>query len=347
MEEINQSGVCVIKLPEEFSLHQKVPTIIRGIKEIIDAEKALLDLEFPITSEHPIQIVLGGFGATGLPSLSHHPEIRDIRVQVYNHMLPYFSKQFPGRNIEALFDRFSIRRVGTTISGESWHRDVGFKDQGDIIYGGWINLDPPESSSQYFSCIPGNILSSTIDQLGFAKFKKEEMIQLEKDFKRTGPIEVKPGSIIIFDQSIAHKISGTKANKTSYRLYFGWRITHSSLPICDKTKIISQQLTPSLPSGQEAYMYSKMHWCNWKNRIQEFSKKFKSDFFDSDPKRSDCIYRVLPGLVATGLEFPAYTQEEREIFYPKLLIVNEDPFIEDPFIENPPAKKLCKNLHSV
>ena len=58
----------------------------------------------------------------------------------------------PGRQLELLFDRFSIRRVGTATSAESWHRDVGGKAPGDIIYGGWLNLDLRGSLSIF---IPG------------------------------------------------------------------------------------------------------------------------------------------------------------------------------------------------
>ena len=48
-----------------------------------------------ISDLHPCQLVLGGFGAAGCPSLSHHPGIRTIRRKIYAVMLAKFMDGFP------------------------------------------------------------------------------------------------------------------------------------------------------------------------------------------------------------------------------------------------------------
>jgi hypothetical protein len=245
-----------------------------------------------------------------------------------------FEHLFPGRNLEALFDRLSIRRMGTTIGAESWHRDVGQKEPGDIIYGGWVNLDPPGTPPQQFSCVPGDVLPPDVDPLGFAKFAKEDYPQLNQAFKASGgPISIPPGHVILFDQTIAHKITGAKAKRTSMRLYMGWRITTSTIPLYDKAAIITAQAVPPLPSGQPAPMYAKLHWVNWKDRLQEFSTGFKPGCLDA--KRPGFVARELPSLTALGFGFRAYTPAESAIFYPQRLA----PIVEKADAVEPPAKK--------
>ena len=320
MEALLTTGVTVLPLPKELRLHQYVPVLLGGMQEIVDPGQALQDLPWPISEAHPAQIVLGGFGATGCPSLTHHPAARELRQVVYEALWPHFVRVFPGRKLEVLPDRFSIRRAGTTIGAESWHRDVGPKVPGDVIFGGWVNLDPPGSPAQKFSCIPGNVLASDVDPRGFAKFEKSDYPALEAAFKAVGPCAIPPGHIILFDQSIAHKITGSKASQTTYRQYFGWRITDAWSTAYDKAPFLEQQSMPPLPSGQIAPMYAKLHWVNWQDRLRDISTRFKPEYLEKEGPRAGCVYRELPGLVATGHAFAPYTIEETELFFPRLLI---------------------------
>ena len=339
MADLLTTGLTVIPLPG-LNPHTEVHRILLDIREVHDPVAAYADLAYPIGPEHPAQIVLGGFGAAGLPSLSHHPAIRALRVGVYLRVAPQLAALHPGRHLELLFDRFSIRRVGTATSAESWHRDVGRKDPGDIIYGGWLNLDPPGSPPQRFSCVPGNVLPPDVDPRGFAKIPKAEHPELNAALKAAGgPIAVPPGHIVLFDQTIAHKITGATAGFTSYRLYFGWRITDSRTPLYPKDGIIREQLVPPLPSGQDSPMYAKLHWVNWRDRLLEFSTRFKPEFLDPNPKRAGCVAPVLPGLVATGHAFSPYTTAERAIFYPQPLFPPAPCLPVQPPVPEPPAKR--------
>ena len=318
MNTLKTQGVVVMALPAELAVHDNVPYLILGMKETKDPLQTLLDLPFEVSPEHPSHIVLGGFGATGCPSLTHHPVARTMRGRVYDILKPEFAAAFPGRRLEVLADRFSIRRKGSSLSSELWHRDVGPKTAGDIIYGGWVNLDPPGSPPQYFSCIPGNILpADEVNPMGFAKFAKEEIAGLESVFKGSGKIAIPPGHIIIFDQSIAHKITGSTAKMTSFRQYMGWRITDRVEPVYDKKSFIENQSMAPLPSGQIAPMYAKLHLACWKPRLLEISTRFRPEFVSL---KSGIVHREMPGLVSAGFAFPVYTTAETAMFYPTLLL---------------------------
>ena len=336
MDALLAHGIAVFPLPVDFALHAEVPAILGNLPELLDPLRARDDLAHPISDAHPSQVVLGGFGATGCPSLSHHPGIRTIRRKVYAVMREQFTQGCPGRRLEALFDRFGIRRKGTAVGAESWHRDVGPKAPGDIIYGGWVNLDPPGAPPQKFSCIPGNVLPPGVDPLGFAKFKKPDYPALETAFRAVGSFAVPPGHLIVFNQSIAHKITGATAKFTSYRLYMGWRITDRTEPVYDKRRVIQEQSMPPMPSGQAAPMYAKLHWVNWQDRLREFSTRFKSEFREgAESKRAGCVFRELPSLGATGHAFPPYTEGDTAMFFPVLLEAHEAEQAE------PPAKRPC------
>jgi len=149
----------------------RMNSILRAAPELLDAVHAVQTLDQPISAEHPVEYVLGGFGAIGIPSMFHHPDLRELRGACYEAVYPYFAQAFPGRKMEALFDRLSVRRKGTTTSAESWHRDVGGKP-GDLILGGWLNLDAAGTKPQYFSGIPGDVLPLNHMAAGFEPFKR-------------------------------------------------------------------------------------------------------------------------------------------------------------------------------
>jgi hypothetical protein len=71
---------------------------------------------------------------------------------------------------------------------EQWYRDVTPQKETaepqkemaerDIIYGSWLNLDPP----QLFSCIKGDTLTAS-DASGCVAFAKEEIVFLNQRLK--------------------------------------------------------------------------------------------------------------------------------------------------------------------
>ena len=86
--------------------------------------------------------VLGAFGAFGNPASFHSRELYALRYILFNKLKNVFKTVDSDRKLEMLFDRLAIRREGTTLGGETFHRDTSsLQDETDKIYGGWINLD--------------------------------------------------------------------------------------------------------------------------------------------------------------------------------------------------------------
>jgi hypothetical protein len=265
---------------------------------LINNPPEFLDPKGPLT--------LGGYGGLAIPSSFHHPNIRFIRKKVYETIKPLLKKCFPNHlNVELLFARVCIRRVGTSTPKGSWHRDVCPDSlPGDIILGGWINLDPDGSPNQKFSCVPGTHTDKT-NKTGFAK----------TNVKPSNPktYEVPPGHVILFHQNILHEIKPQKASFESHRLYLGWRLTNSLRPLFDHTSVFINQSVPKLPSGQIPPMYAKLHWVNHKHLIDEITNRIKPEYID--PKTGK-VFRELPWLEKY---YPDYTCDEKIIMTPQPL----------------------------
>jgi len=215
------------------------------------------------------KFVLGGFGALGNPSSFHNNFVRKIRLIVYEKSKEFFNTIYKDKNIEMFFDRMLLRKAGESPSREKWHRDVTPDlEINDIVYGGWLNLD---DKSNYFSCIPGSHKKEE-NISGFVKIKKEEYANLNRKKEK---IEVLSGHIILFNQNTIHEIMATKLKYDSYRIFHGFRITESIVPIFCYNKIIENQGVPLLPSGQEPPMYAKLHWTNHIQKLLEFSETVK------------------------------------------------------------------------
>ena len=166
LQDLLDNGVIVIPAPKYIH------------KEIKNFNNELIEYNNP-SEEIPI---MGGFGAYGNPTSFHHPEIRNIRKIIHSYMWNSLKNIFPSKNAELLMDRFSKRRRGTSTTAESWHRDITSSKNvliDDIIYGGWVNLDPPGSDPQGFSCVPGTHHDVT-NKTGFVRFTDEEI----NDFKK-------------------------------------------------------------------------------------------------------------------------------------------------------------------
>jgi hypothetical protein len=250
--------------------------------------------------------VLGAFGALANPSSFHHPDVRFVRRYVYDHMVPHIRKMFPGKKIELLLDRVSIRKAGTTVPGEKWHRDIcETKPEGDIILGGWVNLDPDDT--QEFSCVPGTH-TDPFDSKGFCPIKNPEEYKAKKVI-----YPIKPGEVILFHQNIVHEIKSKKYKKDSRRLYIGWRITDRTDPLFDHSKVIEEQGVPYIPSGQLPPIYAKLHMVNHKQKVIDFSKTVHPGLLGPN----GLVIRYLPSLKQLGVPlWPPYTRSDLEILRP-------------------------------
>ena len=307
MNELKTKGVTVVPFPEQeqFELH----TFLTEQKEFVNST---VDTTF----------VMGAFGALGNPSSFHHPQVRQLRLNIFNHIKPYLQEQFPEHYIECLPDRFCIRNPDTSLSSESWHRDIsnvhnktqtrtGHDD--DVIYGGWINLD--KNNTQYFSCVPYTHTDTT-NEGGFAKIKKEEAAQAQYKAKRE-KIAIPPGHMLIFNEKTVHEVSPTKQKTKSYRLFMKYRLTRERQPLFPNNRqvAIDQGVFP-LSLAQNPPIYGKLHAVNWKPRLETFSQNIRPEFMD---KKSPYVrvQRFMSSLVDVQYElFPPYTEEELAILTP-------------------------------
>jgi hypothetical protein len=245
-----------------------------------------------------------------------------------------------------LFDRFSKRTKGASLSAESWHRDVGPFPDGDVVYGGWVNLDPAGCAPQAFSCIPGDVLPITKDagdRTGFVTFNPKNKTQMQELTSKRRVYSIPPSHAILFNQTIAHEILKTVVKEDTFRLYIGWRITPDDRPFYDRmheafvqskskrpkrpsttaaplplADIIRRQACPPLPSGQMPPMYAQLHMSYPKNRtvhLEPFSSQFPDNYID--PKHGNVVLRFLPPLQDVGLEpFEPYSDEDIAIMVP-------------------------------
>lgn len=289
----------------------------------------------------PIVYVLGGFGAFGNPSSFHNKTVRELRQKTYiqcrNRLFrevidKYKKSHSEDYLLEVLLDRFMYRLKGTAPTAEKWHRDVAHDDlieDNDEILGGWINLD---NESQYFSCIPGSHLNVRLKGLkdGFATIKKTD-INLFKEYKQV--IEVKPGHCIIFPQYILHEVVSKKQSYDMMRLFIGWRITRSLESLYTNNfieKLLKNQSSPLLPSGQKPPIYSASHsmFFQKKDFMIHPEAKYKtnickwsiSTFKDSLLKENKIVERYLGSLEDSGfVKYPEYSKEEKKIYFPHSL----------------------------
>jgi hypothetical protein len=310
MSTLLEKGVVVIPIPEE---------IVTGF----DLEKFLSEQkEYKVSSPETI-FVVGAFGALANPSSQHHEEVRKLRMAMYRHMRPLFAAQFPGKYLELIPDRFSIRNKNLPITAESWHKDVtAVIEEDEHIYGGYLNLDATQT--QYFSCVPGSHLEPTPGE-GFAKLSAESA--REYDTRRT-IFKVPPRHAILFDERTTHEIAKRKiVEPKSYRQYFKWCISNrpkSTLGFeAIRKSIVEQGVFPLHAIGKTPMppMYGQLHALHWSDKLVDFSKNMHECYLEAPNRKGQVmVKRYLPSLTEAGVaHFAPYTEEEVAALHPSAL----------------------------
>lgn len=253
--------------------------------------------------------VQGAFGALGNPASFHNPCVRMLRKRVMLDAVKLFSAYDSNKFLQQLPDRMSIRRVGTTIGKEKFHRDITDRKllhKDDIIFGGWLNLDLWES--QYFSCVLGTHNDKLDHKKGFVTLPAKEY-----EDKKT-LIEIPPGHLIIFPQHIVHEVLSRKIKKESIRLYMGWRLTSSPAEsLFDYSKIAKEQGCFPLPSGQKPPMYSPNHVSFYKDKLIEWS----GDTFQSECIVNNIVDRYMKSLKQYNFTmYEPYSEDELSLLVP-------------------------------
>lgn len=297
---------------------------IANMPEFKNARAMLTD----IFNEKKIPFVGGGFGALGNPSSFHNTYVRKLRKvthtcalrEVFTHLL----QEDPDLKFEQIIDRMMFRRSGQMASAESWHRDEAkFAQQGDNIYGGWINLD---SFNQKFSCVPGTHLNVGMKNGGFVPIPKSEHAGYKKQRQI---IEIPPGHMIIFYERMVHEVRSTKLKNDQHRLFLGWRTTKQNTPITQNLdQLLDRQAVIPIKSGQIPPMYPKLYWTNWRDKLLvPWSDKFIEDDLKEVKvlKKTGEKYFIVPREIKKGLlelsmgtsRFcPPYSIEEKQMYHP-------------------------------
>jgi hypothetical protein len=281
----------------------------------------------------PMQFVGGGFSALGVASSFHNPIVRKVRERCIPKVAPIlgeFLKQADAidepttYNLEQIIDRLLYRIAGLKASKESWHRDES-KDAlpDDILFGGWINADVKET--QYFSCAPKtHRLFNGTKSKGFNRMNAAELKEIGES-KRT-KVAIPPGHILIFIETLCHEVV-SKARKTNMlRLFLGWRLTKSNIPLIgskDKLmqKLIDQDSFP-LKSGQVSPNYPKLWNVNSHKRMMAWSKAlFIPELLITRKRKHEDIThipQVSPSLKEAGLPlYKPYTGRELKFYLPR------------------------------
>jgi hypothetical protein len=257
--------------------------------------------------------VQGAFGALGNPSSFHNPIVRHIRLNMMFRAVSLFRTISDGKNLEQLFDRMAIRRKGTTLGKETWHRDQAPCSPDDQIFGGWINLDT--TGEQRFSCIPGSHIIKR-DNTGFVK-------EAPVNEKQKIIYQIPPGHWIIFYQNILHEVLPGKVKYDSIRLFLGWRLTNSDTSLFNHSSILEEQGVPYNPSGQLPTMYAPNHITFHSNTLIWWSNNtFKPQCLEQRNSEKLGTYIVVHKIMSSlhNYNFPLYseyTEEERSILQPR------------------------------
>ena len=339
---LDEYGIITVPILDTKELREKVN---KECKETVKTfPEYNRDTKNPTLTKNGNKVVytLGGFGAMGNPSSFHNPLVRKLREWCMSKVVPIlrdyikrkYKKDASKYRLESLIDRFSIRREGTAPTKESWHRDVT-KDmeKGEIIFGGWINLDV--DNSQYFSCVPTthNDIEPWNIKSGFDIFPKKAHSSL-KD--RSVLTEIPPGNLVIFPQHIAHEVMSKKNKKDSYRLYMGWRLTKRSNSLYNNVDTVIKQDVIKLPSGQGPPLYAANHMSFFLNKqitidpthkklkqnLKEWSvDTFKSKLLVDKINKKGETYTVIPRFMKSLKDYnfklyPKYDKDEKKIIIP-------------------------------
>jgi len=371
-QQLFDQGVVVVPLftAEETRLfHQQflqtlvnhTPELVQPIFEETTPPTSKKRKAAPTQSETNSIFVEGGFGALAVPSSFHNPTVRSLRSQVdlrTRELFAAFANLLPAGlawNKEQLLDRFCIRRVGTSTTAESWHRDQSpkwsgeLRTQPDVILGGWINLDPP-GGIQKFSCNP-TTHKLPQGQTGFAPLSTEESKEAKT---RKVVVEIPPGHYVMFFQNLVHEVYPTKSQYNSMRQFVGYRLTTSTRPFFDdvsadskdfkgtplakKSKaaaaavgepsvwsqyVFEQQGVPPIPSGQRPPMYPKLALCFRKANLVKWAETLHPNLRTLDKSGLQIMpLRHCPSLQELQLPlFPAYSAAELSLHTPQPLLL--------------------------
>ncbi len=252
------------------------PNIVRQVL-LMDLNDAV-ELKHPINYDTDILSLSSGF--LSFPSSFHNPSVRKMRQEMFDASVHVMTGIHPGKYLQLLPDRLMIRPPAQKITTGAWHRDsTQGSEQTDIVYGGWVNLDP---KPQFFEYVPGTAVLQTSIPTGYTELRNDINSSVRI---KPGKIEIPPGHLLFFNETLIHRILPTnkeqiRTNTASVRLFNGVRVSNSmSDPMqADRRTVLENQTVMRLKSGQIPATFGHMNWMFHLNKIEKLNSFFKPEF---------------------------------------------------------------------
>jgi hypothetical protein len=169
---------------------------------------------------------------------------------------------------------------------------------------------------------------------GFAPIKDKKQIQLYQKQKKL--VVIPPGHILVFYENILHEVLSKKTKKALTRVFLAWRLTtdRNHLYFENIDMLLKNQSIMQLKSLQQPPMYAKLHWTNWRNKIEHFSQNIIDECKEvrvvqsgKDKGKSYHITRrYLPPISELTKVTNHYTKREFQMYKPNRTWVLLKPF---------------------
>ena len=264
-------------------------------------------------------------GNLAVASSFHHPAVRKLRVTIFNQMLPFFREKFPqkGLYIQMVFNQLTAQRMGTISYNECirlvkeprW-RD---KEKMNTYYTGWINLN--EDYDYILSAVPGDLdINKGVDYFVREQKNYEDYLASAKK-----EYTVKMGQLILMHKNLLRNQFNGKVPKTNFRLNIGWRISNNATNAYDEDELDEYFTTFSSPYIFEhgfPSMYPNTHYDHPIETVA-FAKtlipSLREENYNHDSTLIETPVEEPLSLMDLHINYPAYTDEEKDIFQPRLL----------------------------
>jgi len=222
-----------------------------------------------------------------------------------------------------------LRAKNKAATSENWHRDIHKEGlPTDLFFGGWINLS---TQTDVFICKAGTHQADDLDDAskGFSKIDDLRVLgELNASHDR---VTVPPGTIIVIDETILHKVNGKSSPVDKQRVFLAWRLTSAENTFypADAEKVIedqgvftikSGQIPPMWPATDNMYRVGElMQWGATQLKPSMLETRTRSDRAKVFPGQSLTLpKRFAPSLKEAGLSMYAqYEWYEKEIFCAK------------------------------
>jgi hypothetical protein len=296
------------------------------------------------------KVVLGEVAYSNLNSLWYHPVVRHLMQDCFTSSIQQVFKDMDhSLFISSLVDRLMYRVKGQARSGLStkkWHQDAAPGGKGNLVTGGWINLNLTEA--QVFKCIEGThkethpifqkLVRSATNNEGFAKFSNEDMVFIQKNGGAV-EVEIPPGYMLLFNEQMIHTVMPNldlfRSSTYMLRLHVSFLISQSPRPLMDHTVLMecfrNQQMHP-VRSGQDTVTFSTTHVRYHGEKIKELSKLYATHCLDDKGR----VRQILPSMEEMMEKtngavqmHPSMTAEEMRIFTPRKI----GAYLNSPVVE--------------